>query len=263
MLLQRILSALILIPIIFAAIWFSELWFTILVAVVALLGSWEFHNLAPFNWMPLTILGLLCSLLIILDAYFGGEYTTPVLLSALVLPLIISLIFPQRRREAFTMWTWTTCGILYVGLLLSYYVMTRGLAYGREWVILAIFATFATDTCAFFIGRALGRHPLAPMLSPGKTWEGAAGGLLGAIAAVLALTFILGLPVGTGYMILLGALIGVFAQLGDLVESMLKRTAGAKDSGRLIPGHGGILDRLDSIVFTGVVVYYYVVWVIA
>jgi len=135
---------------------------------------------------------------------------------------------------------------------------------GRDWVLLALFSTFAVDTTAYFTGRAFGRHKLAPAISPAKTWEGAVGGLVGAIAAVVILALILEEPLDIGYgkLVVIGFLVGVFAQLGDLAESKLKRIMGVKESGSLIPGHGGILDRLDSVVFTGVVVYYCLRWFI-
>jgi len=156
-------------------------------------------------------------------------------------------------------------GVLYIGWLLSYLVSLRGLEDGRNWIFLALFTTFASDTAAFFIGRALGRHPLAPNISPGKTWEGAVGGVLGAV--LVSLFFVLPTPLSLnpylnwGQAILLGLLVSVFGQIGDLTESLLKRNVGVKDSGTLIPGHGGVLDRVDSIVFAGVVVYYFALFV--
>ncbi len=128
--------------------------------------------------------------------------------------------------------------------------------------ILALFSTFAVDTTAYFVGRAWGRHKMAPTVSPGKTWEGAMGGLVGAIVAVIALALLLDVDISYSEMVILGVLIAVFAQLGDLAESKLKRSVGVKEASNLIPGHGGILDRLDSIVFTGVVVYYCLRWFI-
>jgi len=130
--------------------------------------------------------------------------------------------------------------------------------------------TFANDTSAYFVGRARGRHKLAPAISPAKTREGAIGGLAGAVvgAAVIATVLKLisaesGAPFAFRYwqIIILGFLIGLFAQIGDLVESLLKRQMGAKESGSLLPGHGGVLDRFDSLIFVGAMVYYYVVWV--
>ncbi len=148
--------------------------------------------------------------------------------------------------------------------MLSYLVALRGLDDGRNWVFFALFITFASDTAAFFAGRALGKHRLAPRISPGKTWEGAIAGVFGAI--IISLLFILPtpltLPLSYWQAILLGLLVSIFGQLGDLVESLLKRNMGVKDSGKLLPGHGGFLDRMDSVVFAGIVVYYYVLWAI-
>ena len=152
---------------------------------------------------------------------------------------------------------------MYVGWLLSYLVALRGLDNGRSWVFLAIFATFGSDSAAYFVGKAIGKHKLAPDISPKKTWEGAIGGLVG--AAAVSLLFLLPTPVQlTAYlnwwqMIIIGLLVSIFGQLGDLVESLFKRNAGVKDSGNVFPGHGGMLDRMDSIVFAVVVVYYIVV----
>jgi phosphatidate cytidylyltransferase len=136
---------------------------------------------------------------------------------------------------------------------------------GRNLVYLALFATFGSDTAAYFGGRALGKHKLAPQISPGKTREGAAAGLLGAI--IISLMFTLNttfkLDIGYGEAILLGLSISLFGQSGDLIESMLKRNAGVKDSGNFLSGHGGLLDRMDSVVFAGAVVYlYYIIFVV-
>ena len=122
-----------------------------------------------------------------------------------------------------------------------------------------LLVTFATDAGAFFVGKAIGKTSLAPSISPSKTWEGAVGGVLVAIGASMGVIYALSLDVVLWYAILLGALMGIVGQVGDLVESRLKRIAGVKDSGRFLPGHGGLLDRLDSIVFNLVVVYYLVI----
>jgi phosphatidate cytidylyltransferase len=191
--------------------------------------------------------------------------------------MLISLICLLRRpshESAFRNWAWTIVGALYVGWMLSYWLHLRGLkfdlidgsAYGRNWVYLAMLTTFANDTGAFFIGKARGKHKLAPAISPAKTWEGAIGGLICAILAAIVIALILNLvsPFVFKYwqIILLGFLVSLFAQLGDLVESLLKRNMGVKEAGSLLPGHGGILDRFDSLIFVGAVVYYYVIWVV-
>jgi phosphatidate cytidylyltransferase len=132
--------------------------------------------------------------------------------------------------------------------------------YGREWVVLTLFSVFAVDTSAYFVGRAIGRHQLAPQLSPKKTWEGAIGGMAGALLISPLIDYSLDTPMGLGRVLGLGALIAVVSQVGDLLESYFKRSVGVKDAGGLVPGHGGVLDRLDSVVFTVVVVYYYIQW---
>ena len=142
--------------------------------------------------------------------------------------------------------------------------MLRSLEQGREWLLLGVLITFATDTTAYLIGRFLGKHPLAPAISPSKTWEGAIAGLAGGITTCLALITFLSwfdaLPVRLWQAVLVGGTLSVVAQVGDLAESSIKRAADVKESGWLIPGHGGLLDRLDSVVFTLVVMYYLSIW---
>jgi len=258
MLLYRFLSALVIVPVSLAAIWFGDPWFSTVVAVAALVGAFEFYQMVGHTGgRPFVILGLVLTLAFVLNAHFVSPVALPLLLTLTVIAPLIGVVLRQGPARAFQDWAWTAGGVLYMGWLLSYLVLLRGLPQGREWTILAVFATFASDTAAYFVGRAWGRHKLAPAISPGKTWEGAVGGLLGTVVATVALDLLLGLSQGYLRAIVLGLVISVFAQLGDLAESLLKRSTGVKDAGRLIPGHGGILDRLDSIVFTGVVVYYY------
>ena len=149
-------------------------------------------------------------------------------------------------------------GFLYVGWMLSFLVDLR-LEAGRNWVFFALFITFGSDTIAYLVGRVLGRHRLAPRISPHKSWEGTIGGLLGAVAVSLLFTlstpFQITLSIGQG--VVLALLVSIFGQIGDLAESLLKRNTGVKESGASIPGHGGFLDRMDSVVFAGVTVYLY------
>jgi len=264
MLKKRLITALWGIPLLIVIIWFGgELGFTILVAIWGLLAVFEFYRMvAVAKVSPLTYFGLIWTLLFILSPHFDYVILTPLLLtSAVILPLIW-LLLRRQKEGAFIGWAWTIAGILYVGWLLSYLVALRGLDGGRDWVFFALFTTFGSDTAAFFAGRALGRHHLAPSISPGKTWEGAIGGVFGAIIVSLLLVTLLSLPLSYGQAILLGLIVSIFGQLGDLVESLLKRNMGVKESGKLIPGHGGVLDRMDSIVFASIVVYYYVTWAI-
>lgn len=278
MLKKRIITSLWGIPLLAAITWFGEPLFTILMVAWGSVAVFEFYRpVTATRGSPLTYFGLVWTALFIasrnsqvisfLQPHFRESQLAPLLITlAVILPLIWHLLRP-RKVEAFASWVWTIAGILYIGWLLGYIVALRDLDSNQtwqSWVFFALFTTFASDTAAFFTGRAWGRHKLAPNISPGKTREGAIGGFLGAI--VLSLFFILPtplhLPLSWGQAILLGGLVSIFGQLGDLVESLFKRNMGVKDSGNLLPGHGGVLDRLDSIIFAGIVVYYFVIWVI-
>jgi len=152
---------------------------------------------------------------------------------------------PERHQPAVAL----LCGIpvlvpAFVALA-RVQVSVRGFARGPELVLWMLLLVFAADIGAYFAGRSLGRHKLAPRVSPGKTWEGAIGGLLAVGLVALAGTVHLGLPVAAG--VAFGCAVGIFSVIGDLTESMFKRAAGLKDSGSLLPGHGGILDRIDSV----------------
>jgi phosphatidate cytidylyltransferase len=264
---KRLITAVCGVPVLVAAIWFDEPlpWFTILAAVWGLLAVLEFYRMTGvYRVAPLAVFGMLWTLLFILRPHCTYELVAHVLLiSALIVSLVI-LLFLRNREGALLGWAWAIAGTLYVGWLLSFLVALRlepGTAgfpeIGRNLVFLAIFASFGSDTFAYLVGKSIGRHRLAPRISPGKTWEGTAGGLFG--AAVVTFLFTLStpfqLPLNWWQAIILGLCISIFGQIGDLLESRVKRYAGVKESGNLMPGHGGILDRTDSILFAGVVVY--------
>jgi phosphatidate cytidylyltransferase len=259
MLRHRILTAVVGLPLLIAIIWYGEPWFTILIAVMAALGIWEFYRMASqAKIKPIAYFGMAWVLLLILSPHCPYAVTTPFLITSAMVFSLIWLLFRSPREQAFTNWAWTIAGILYIGWMLSHWVELRSLEAGKELVFWAMFTTFANDTSAFFVGRTWGKHALALSISSGKTWEGAIGGLLASIVASLVLSIIFPLPFSYWQIALLGCIISLFAQLGDLVESLLKRNTGVKDAGKLIPGHGGILDRIDSLIFTGVIVYYFV-----
>ncbi len=274
MLWQRVLSSIVFVPIVFVCIWFGSPWFSLLIGVAALLGVVEFYAMfTRVKWQPLTIFGTLWTLLFICNAQYAEHYGSEtarnvamgaLLGSAIVFSWVLAALNRAEGERTAVRWSWSLAGVLYMGWLLSYWILLRNSSSwdGRDWVLLAVFSTFAVDTMAYFVGRAFGRHKMAPTISPGKTWEGAVGGFLAGMGGVVLLAYVLGLDMAPEKLVLIGALVGIFAQVGDLVESKLKRVTGVKESGALIPGHGGILDRLDSIVLTGVVVYYCLRWFI-
>ncbi len=181
-------------------------------------------------------------------------------LGGLVLILIGSLTWQVLRatqgEQPLADWSLTLAGALYLGLLPAYFVRLRDLTGGLGWMILALVAAWSCDSFAYISGRLWGRHGFFSGVSPRKTWEGALAGWFGATAVILVLGSLLGMSapwsLGFGLTVPLGAI------CGDLVESMIKRQMGVKDSGGLVPGHGGLLDRVDSLLFAVVVAYYYV-----
>jgi phosphatidate cytidylyltransferase len=199
----RVITAVVGIPLLLAFVYFDfsvdTSWFSrvplliLLVGAAAALGAVEFYRLGTHaGARQLTVFGVIWAVLFVVAALFDVDWATGSLLaSAAVLPLIWLVVF--RRDTRFQSWVWTLTGILYLGWMLGHYVALRQLDQGRELVILAVFTTFACDTSAFFVGRAWGRHHMAPAISPHKTWEGAIGGFVGAVAAALALRSLLSL----------------------------------------------------------------------
>ncbi|MBX7084416.1 MAG: phosphatidate cytidylyltransferase [Nannocystaceae bacterium] len=151
-------------------------------------------------------------------------------------------------------------GLIYVPGLMAHLPLIK--ADGKpHWLVVALCTAFFADTVAYFFGRAFGKHKLYPEVSPKKTWEGAFGGILGSMLATIGVGSLWTLPqLGIGHAVVLGIIASVCGQAGDLVESMVKRTFGVKDSGTILPGHGGMLDRIDAMLFVSPVVYYFVQW---
>jgi phosphatidate cytidylyltransferase len=281
MLKQRIISAAVCLPIVILIIWFGDPWFSLLIAAAALAGTFEFYHMVKTPSLSteknegtvihrsLICFGLIWSLAIALSPsilHYKAINSLPIIMAFATIISLTWILCQSPRERAFYKWAWIVAGVLYIGWMLSYWLNLRILEEGRNWVYLAMLTTFANDTGAFFVGRKWGKHQLAHTISPGKTWEGALGGLISAIIAAIVITIILNFisvfSVKYWQAALLGCLISLFAQLGDLVESLLKRNADVKDAGKLLPGHGGILDRFDSLIFVGPMVYYCIIWVI-
>ena len=259
-------------PIVLTAAWFGGWVACAFALLVVVLGTVELHNMLlhggyhPLMWVSfgLSTLFLIAAMLpaqrlLILEASLGGA-------------LLISfplLFFRENLDGAMVDWALTLAISIYLGWSMSFFLLLRGydtavihpsdgswvfLPRGAWWVVFVLLGVWGFDTAAFFTGRYLGRHKLAPRISPAKTWEGAVGGLVLSITAALVLTV---KPLGVPWYlaILLGILLGVAAVIGDLAESLIKRQTQVKDSGQIMPGHGGMLDRLDSLIFAAIVVY--------
>ena len=268
MLRTRALTAAILIPIVFVCIYQGRLLFLALVSLLLTLAEIEFCQLvARDGFRPATAFGIGMVWLWLADAQLNVQSSELKLLQpGMALILLGSLAWQLFHRQRFPVadWALTVTGGLYLGLCGACLIGLRGLSDGLWWTLTAIPAIMIADTGAYFVGRAWGRRKLAPTLSPGKTWEGYLAGIItsGPLTALLASLW--HFEAGTAtfanivHGLILGVLIAAFAPLGDLAVSMIKRQARAKDSSHLIPGHGGALDRVDSILWAAVIGYYYV-----
>ena len=264
---NRIITAVLGVPLVIIVILLGNPLLSLFVAILALLGIIEFNGLArKRNLESSYLLSIPWTLAFVLVTYLitqsviGTEYLIFTFLTGLIISLIW-LIIGKHKKNPYLAWSYSIIGPIYIGLFLSYIILTRDLAQGSEWVLVMIIGVFSTDTFAFFAGKTFGKHKLAPTISPGKTMEGSLLGFLAAPITVMLASFILNLNLEIWQSIFLGILIGIFSQIGDLIESYLKRLSNVKDSGHLIPGHGGILDRIDSIVLNTMIVYYFAIWV--
>jgi len=275
MLRPRFLTAIIGIPLGLAVIYLGGWYLAAVVAVIAVVGLQEFYRLLRVNDSVPVWTGRLLAVYIILGAAVSPSTYESVWLGvgALLLTMCLghvalrqqSLALYRDLGDAFRQFAAVMLGVAYVPLLIGYMLLIRalssgpvlglGVLTGAGWLALVVGATWVMDIAAYAVGKAVGRHKLAPRISPGKTVEGAVGALLGAVAVSWGLGTWLGLSASQA--VLLGLLLGIGGQLGDLFESWLKRRARVKDSGTLLPGHGGVLDRFDSLLFNAPIAYYF------
>jgi phosphatidate cytidylyltransferase len=259
---HRVATALVALPLLVVVLFLGPPWVGVaLVGAAALLGLFEFFRLVRARQLaPMRLTGLVFAAAMFLDVVFPGRQAPPLWPLGAVLLLGATLLPGRGLVDSAPSAALTLLGAVYVGALGGCIAALRVLeprGDGAWRVVLLLAIIMVADTCAFFAGHALGRRRLAPALSPGKTVEGAAGGLCGGVLGAFAVRA-LGLPwlppVDT---LILGTLVAGAGIVGDLVESLLKRWAGVKDSGSLFPGHGGMLDRLDSLLFGAPILYYY------
>lgn len=275
---KRVLTAAVLIPIVLAIIFFAPPWlFAVFVAAVALLAAREYLDLLKgYGMEPFSCATWVIGIVFAIAAIAGLPRATVLPHSALifflpifVIGLLIVLALAMRRpdlRTAFPSAALSMIGVLYVGLplLLIVEMVLRAKFDNRARMLVLILLLFVWigDTAAYYVGRALGRHKMAPRISPGKTWEGGIASILGAVAVGVLAWWLLprygwGDTGSLAYWIALAIVVNIAAQAGDLVESMIKRGAGVKDSGALLPGHGGMLDRIDALLFAAVAMWYF------
>ena len=237
--------------------------FTCMATVFSLLGLDEFYRMTMPHRTLERILASLAGACLPLVLLQGGFRTGMLLLAVLVLASAILLLFrlremPRMAADVALLWA----GFLYVPFLLSHLVLARQLPHGMAWVFMLFFVVMCGDSAAYYVVSTLGKHQLYPEVSPKKSIEGALGGVAGSIGGALLARYLFYPELAAGHAVMAALLLGVLGQIGDLFESMIKRSCGVKDSGFIIPGHGGVLDRLDSILFAAPALYYYASFVV-
>lgn len=263
---QRLLTAVIGIPIILFALWRGSWVWALFLALVAAMDVLETYRLARAGGRrPDMAIGLVLAPVLILDALFPTLAIERAALALGVISAFVAQILRPPDERSADDWTATIASPVYIGSLMGYGVLLRQLPGGLAWTLAGVALVWANDSFAYFGGRTFGRTPLSPSLSPRKTREGFLVGMLATIAFAASLPWLAGLfgptlaPLPTmsvWSMALLGLLVSVVAPAGDLAKSFLKRQVGVKDSGTLFPGHGGVLDRTDSLLFAAPFVYY-------
>lgn len=280
---KRLLTAAVLIPCVLAAVLLAPAQlFAILLLIVALLAVREFYDLAeacqlhPYRWLGFVATAIL--LLRVALPWAVAMPDTDKLIAGFVLAILVrALSLPTRLNQSLSEASITLLGILYPGLMVAVLgaIRLNPAGNGRLWLLFLLVTVWVGDSAAYYVGRAWGRHLMAPHVSPKKTWEGAAASVLGAFLAggligwglpalSSSLTLSTSMPdpaVYPGLRFLLAGLLAIVvniaAQVGDLAESVFKRGAHIKDSGTLLPGHGGVLDRIDALLLAAPVLWYY------
>lgn len=258
----RVLTGAVLIPLLLAAVWFlPHQYFRGLLAFAAALGVHEFYRMVSRDGVrPVAGIGILLGAVLVLGDFAGarsGPAMAPFLVFS-VMTVLAARLFSRRPVEsALADVALTLTGILYVALLFGFQAGIHAEFQGRQWLLFLYFVIWASDTGAYYVGTALGRHRLYEKVSPKKSIEGLLGGTAASMLAAYLCKRWLVESLGTVEALVLGAMLALVGTAGDLAESLLKRSAGVKDSGSLIPGHGGILDRMDSMLFAAPVLYYY------
>jgi phosphatidate cytidylyltransferase len=260
---KRLLTAVIVLPFLIASILIASLWwlFVLLAVAAMVLGLWEFYLLAKkLQLKPDPATGYVAGAALVMNDPASVLLVQFVIIALTIVTLVVATLRGGPFDKMIASAGATILGVLYIPLLGSHLVSLRtGFNPTLSAHLLSFFflVLMGADAGAYYIGRALGKHKLAPSISPGKTWEGVVGGLVAALAMATLAHFWFFRELPLKYALPLAAVMMVVGILGDLAESALKRGAGAKDAANLLPGHGGLLDRLDSLLFNAPLIYYF------
>ncbi len=258
---KRILTAIIGIPAGILLIWLGGIYFLSLIIIISSLGIWELHKMydGKNNSFYLTFV---FNIVLLLTAFLNIEFAKFYFMipSLLFLYFLISSVFAMLSKEKNTM------NILSGNIFATLYISFSFIAvlFIREYIdggfhlfLTILISIWVCDTFAYFTGKSIGKNKLWERISPKKTWEGAVGGYIGAVGSVFLLNYLFSIDLSISGQIIIGSITGVAGQFGDLFESKLKRDAGVKDSSNIIPGHGGVLDRFDSLIFVAPIIIFY------
>jgi phosphatidate cytidylyltransferase len=266
---KRILVVVVLLPIGLAAIWVGGWYLTALVALFMGAAAWEYVTLFRIGGLqPARILVVVGTILLLIGRMFNGFDSAGWMISLIILvSMTYHLVAYERGRDlAATDFAVTLAGVFYIGWFGAYFISLRNLPDGKWWLLIVLAAVMFADSGAYFIGKRFGRHKLSPRLSPKKTWEGYFGGILVGVPLTILFAALFQMAAGSssGITPLRGAIVGmmmaIIPTLGDLGESMVKRQVGVKDSGNILPGHGGAFDRIDAWLWAVVIGYYLIFW---
>jgi phosphatidate cytidylyltransferase len=262
MLFKRVISGLLFLPVFYLVTWvLPPVYFAALVLAAVAVGQYEFYRMAQAQGShPLQVPGIAVGALMVLEFYHPlvpalGTFL-PVAASVLLI-MIARLFLPRPVDGAIEDVASTFLGVFYVAMLFAYQVGVRTGEDGKQWLVFLYFIIWASDIGAYSIGIPFGKRRLYEKVSPKKSIEGLLGALVASAAMALLCRVWFMPPIGAGEAVAIALMLAVVGTVGDLVESLFKRAAGVKDSGTIIPGHGGILDRMDSMLFAAPVLYYY------
>lgn len=260
---KRIITGAISIPaFVLLLLYTPAVWFLGLVLLTLLLALWEYYSMTlPGGDKGFKVFGIVLGGWLPLGVWWIGPQVIPWLLTLTVFLLFIYRLFYHPDLEGIPSSIGIVLlGVTYIGLLPSHLILIRGLESGQWWVLFLFSVVWGNDAFAYWVGKDLGRHRLSPVVSPWKTIEGAVGGLLGGVFTGVIFSHFFLQEVTLREASTLAIPLGVLSQMGDLFESLIKRASGVKDSGGIIPGHGGVLDRIDSAIIPIPFLYYYIIW---
>jgi phosphatidate cytidylyltransferase len=258
----RVISGIVLVPLLLAAVWFlPPLYFRGLLAVAASVGLHEFYRMTRLRGRrPLVPLGIALGAVLVMGAVPGARIDGGLAIFAAlcVMAALAARLFSSQPVEgALEDVAVAVLGIFYVALLFGFQAAIHAGYRGKYWLLFLYFVIWASDTGAYYAGTSFGRHRLYEKVSPKKSVEGLIGGTASSMLVALLCSFWIVPGLGAFEALVAGAVLALVGTVGDLAESLLKRSAGVKDSGVIIPGHGGILDRMDSLMFAAPVLYFY------